>query len=70
MQTNFINTLEEAVQMVKSVDNPNFKIMMDVFHLNLEEKTSVKLYVLIMNIIFMFILLITIDVTLTLRIRF
>lgn len=38
MQTNFINTLEEAVQMVKSVDNPNFKIMMDVFHLNLEEK--------------------------------
>ena len=38
MQTNFINTLEEAVLMIKAVDNPYFKLMMDVFHLNLEEK--------------------------------
>ncbi len=38
MQTNFLNTLEEGLQMVKDVDEENFKLMMDVFHLNLEEK--------------------------------
>jgi sugar phosphate isomerase/epimerase len=38
MQTNFINTLEEAVRIIEAVDNPSFKLMMDVFHLNLEEK--------------------------------
>ncbi|WP_058485102.1 sugar phosphate isomerase/epimerase family protein [Defluviitalea phaphyphila] len=38
MQTNFINTLEEAVNIIEAVDNPYFKLMMDVFHLNLEEK--------------------------------
>ena len=38
MQTNFMNTLEEGCNMVDRVDRPNFKVMMDVFHLNLEEK--------------------------------
>lgn len=38
LQTNFINTVEEAVDMVKRVNKPNFKIMMDIFHMNLEEK--------------------------------
>lgn len=38
MQTNFVNTLEEGVQMVEDVNHPNFGLMMDVFHLNLEEK--------------------------------
>lgn len=38
MQTNFINTLQEAAKMIKAVDHPYFKLMMDVFHLNLEEK--------------------------------
>lgn len=38
MQTNFINTLAEAVDMIDRVNRPNFKLMMDVFHLNLEEK--------------------------------
>lgn len=38
MQTNFINTIEEAARMCDLVDRPNFKLMMDVFHLNLEEK--------------------------------
>ena len=37
MQTNFINTLADAVDMIKAVDRPNFKLMMDIFHLNLEE---------------------------------
>lgn len=38
MQTNFINTLEEAAQMVEAVNKENFRLMMDIFHLNLEEK--------------------------------
>lgn len=38
MQTNFINTLEEGVAMVEKVNRTNFKLMMDIFHLNLEEK--------------------------------
>lgn len=38
MQTNFINTLEEGAKIVDRVDRSNFKLMMDVFHLNLEEK--------------------------------
>lgn len=38
MQTNFINTLEEGKRMVEMVDRENFRLMMDIFHLNLEEK--------------------------------
>ena len=38
MQTNFINTLAEAAAMVDRVDRKNFRIMMDIFHMNLEEK--------------------------------
>lgn len=38
MQTNFINTLAEGAAMVDRVGRPNFRLMMDVFHLNLEEK--------------------------------
>ncbi|HHT24482.1 MAG TPA: sugar phosphate isomerase/epimerase [Clostridiaceae bacterium] len=38
MQTNFINTLADAKDMVERVDEENFGLMMDVFHLNLEEK--------------------------------
>ncbi len=38
MQTNFINTLAEGAAMVDRVDRPNFRMMMDIFHLNLEEK--------------------------------
>jgi sugar phosphate isomerase/epimerase len=38
MQTNFVNTVEEAVKVIKDVDNEYFRLMMDVFHLNIEEK--------------------------------
>ena len=47
MQTNFINTLAEGAAMVDRVDRPNFRLMMDVFHLNLEEKDvieAIKMY--------------------------
>lgn len=42
MQTNFINTLAEAADMVERVNRPNFKLMMDIFHLNLEEKDVIE----------------------------
>jgi len=42
MQTNFINTLEDGAAMVEAVDRPNFKLMMDIFHLNLEEKNVIE----------------------------
>lgn len=42
MQTNFINTLAEGAAMVDRVDRPNFKMMLDVFHLNLEEKDVIE----------------------------
>ncbi len=38
MQTNFMNTLDEAERMLADVGRDNFRLMMDVFHLNLEEK--------------------------------
>lgn len=42
MQTNFINTLEEAKQMVENVNMKNFRLMMDVFHMNIEEPNLLK----------------------------
>lgn len=42
MQTNFINTIQEAAEMVDRVGRENFKVMMDVFHLNIEEKDMVE----------------------------
>ncbi|MCC8189772.1 MAG: sugar phosphate isomerase/epimerase [Planctomycetes bacterium] len=38
MQTNFINTLAEAAEVVRDVARDNCKIMIDVFHLNIEER--------------------------------
>jgi sugar phosphate isomerase/epimerase len=38
LQTNFINTVQEAAAVVKAVDNEYLKLMMDIFHLNIEEK--------------------------------
>lgn len=42
MQTNFINTLEEGAHMVDKVDRDNFRLMMDIFHMNLEEKNVIE----------------------------
>ena len=38
MQTDFINTLAEAAAMIERVGRPNFRLMMDIFHMYLEEK--------------------------------
>ena len=37
MQTNFINTMADAQRIIKMVDRSNFKLMMDIFHMNIEE---------------------------------
>ena len=42
MQTNFINTLKQASDMIKRVGKTNFCLMMDVFHLNIEEKNMLE----------------------------
>ena len=38
LQTNFINTMAEARRIIDMTGRPNFRAMMDVFHLNIEEK--------------------------------
>lgn len=38
MQTNFINTMAEARRIIEMTNRSNFKAMIDVFHLNIEEK--------------------------------
>lgn len=38
MQTNFVNTMAEARRIVELTDRPNFKAMIDIFHLNIEER--------------------------------
>ncbi len=39
LQTNFINTLAESADIIDRVDRPNFRMMMDIFHMNIEEKS-------------------------------
>lgn len=38
MQTNFLNTMAECRRIIEMTNRPNFRAMMDVFHLNIEEK--------------------------------
>lgn len=38
MQTNFLNTMAECRRIIEMTNRPNFKAMIDVFHLNIEEK--------------------------------
>lgn len=38
MQTNFINTMAEARRIIDMTGRPNFWAMIDVFHLNIEER--------------------------------
>ncbi|ONI41747.1 endonuclease [Candidatus Epulonipiscium fishelsonii] len=38
MQTNFLNTSTEAIEVCKEVGNDRVKIMLDIFHVNIEEK--------------------------------
>jgi len=38
LQTNSLNTVAEAVAVVEAVERDNCRVMMDVFHMNIEEK--------------------------------
>ena len=37
-ETNFINTVDQALKMLKDVKSPALKLMLDTFHMNIEEK--------------------------------
>ena len=37
-ETDLINTVDYAIKMMQDVDNPNMKIQLDTFHMNIEEK--------------------------------
>lgn len=39
---NFINTCEEAVALIREVNRENFKLMMDVYHMYMEEKSVIE----------------------------
>ena len=41
-ETDFINTADQALKMVKDVGSPVLKIHLDTFHMNIEEKDSAK----------------------------
>ncbi len=38
-EIDFINSIEQGVDLMKKVDMPNMKLMPDVFHMNIEDKT-------------------------------
>jgi D-psicose/D-tagatose/L-ribulose 3-epimerase len=39
-ETDFINTSDQALQMIRDVDSPALKVHLDTFHMNIEEKNS------------------------------
>ena len=39
-ETDFINTCDQGLKMVKAVGNPAFKLHLDTFHMNIEEKNQ------------------------------
>jgi D-psicose/D-tagatose/L-ribulose 3-epimerase len=41
-ETDFINTCDQALKMVKAVGSPALKIHLDTFHMNIEEKDQAK----------------------------
>ena len=38
-EIDFINSVEQGVDLMKKVDRPNMKLMPDVFHMNIEDRT-------------------------------
>jgi D-psicose/D-tagatose/L-ribulose 3-epimerase len=38
-ETSFINLTEQAIELMRMVDSPRMKLMMDTFHANIEEKS-------------------------------
>jgi len=42
LQTNFINSTQEGIEFCKKVDRENFKLMLDIYHMNIEDECIVK----------------------------
>jgi len=40
-ETDFLNTVEQGLQMIREVDSPALKLTLDTFHMNIEEKNPV-----------------------------
>lgn len=38
LQTNFLNSTQEGLEFVKKVDHPAFRLMIDIYHSNIEDK--------------------------------
>lgn len=41
-ETDFINTCEQALKLINSVNHPSLRMMLDTYHMNIEEKDSAK----------------------------
>ena len=41
-ETDFINTCDQALKMVKAVGSPALKLHLDTFHMNIEEKNQAR----------------------------
>jgi D-psicose/D-tagatose/L-ribulose 3-epimerase len=41
-ETDFINTCGQALKMIQDVDSPALKLMLDTFHMNIEEKNQAE----------------------------
>jgi 5-keto-L-gluconate epimerase len=41
-EINFINSLNEGAELLKEINEPNFKLMPDVFHMNIEDVSFVE----------------------------
>lgn len=38
LQTNFLNSTQEALELIKQVNHPSFRAMIDIYHANIEDK--------------------------------
>ncbi|MEN5379477.1 sugar phosphate isomerase/epimerase family protein [Sphingobacterium kitahiroshimense] len=41
-ETDMINTVEQALELINQIDDPHLKILLDTFHANIEEKSILK----------------------------
>ena len=41
-ETDFINTCDQGLRMIKDVNSPALKLLLDTFHMNIEEKNQAK----------------------------
>jgi len=44
-ETNVINTVDEAIEVIEQIGSKNFKLLLDTFHMNIEEKSIVESFI-------------------------